>query len=213
MYDPLALPSVEGINSAMCRWNGGRKKCAVTFVNRTSFLSIIQYRLGEPKFHLTWNLIRNEKRLETPQLAEVYNSHLGMARCCDALVKFTCGSRYSRERFPALAVGARDAPPRRHVQSLHYDTACCDFFLPVHDESIASQLLQVALSADFTCGFVSPVFLTSDMFDTPTTAMRKGNSLYVVQAKFGVPFEERAMTSYEIIRVDRDAGEFNCTAM
>ncbi|CAM9316699.1 unnamed protein product [Ascophyllum nodosum] len=75
------------------------------------------------------------------------------------------------------------------------------------------RIREVALSADFTCGFVSPVFLTSDMFDTPTTAMRKGNSLYVVQAKFGVPFEERAMTSYEIIRVDRDAGEFNCTAM
>lgn len=67
------------------------------------------------------------------------------------------------------------------------------------------------LSADFTCGFVSPVSLKSDLFDSPTTAIRKGNSLYVVQAKFSVALEDSAMTPYEIVRVDRDAGEYNCT--
>ena len=83
----------------------------------------------------------------------------------------------------------------------------------MHDESTVFLLLKVALSGDLTCGFVSPILLTSDMFNSPTTAMRKGNSLYVVQAKFSVPAEETAMTPYEIIRVDRDAGEYNCTAM
>ena len=76
-----------------------------------------------------------------------------------------------------------------------------------------SPLVQVSLSADFSCGFVSPIILKSDMFDNPTTAMRKGNSLYVVQAKFTVPDDEKATTAYEIIRVDRDGGEYNCTEL
>ncbi|CAN0328705.1 unnamed protein product, partial [Hapterophycus canaliculatus] len=52
--------------------------------------------------------------------------------------------------------------------------------------------------------------LTNALFDTPTTAMRKGNSLYAVNAKFGVGEEDRATTAYEIVRVDRDDGQLPC---
>lgn len=72
---------------------------------------------------------------------------------------------------------------------------------------------QVSLSPDFSCGSVAPRVLTSELFDMPTTAARMGNSLYVVSAKFGVPEEDRPTTAYEIVRVDRDSGEFNCTAV
>lgn len=68
----------------------------------------------------------------------------------------------------------------------------------------------MSLSADLTCGYVFPRALTNTMFDTPTTAMQKGNSLYDVNAKFGVAEEDRAGTAYEIVRVDRDDGEFAC---
>ena len=40
--------------------------------------------------------------------------------------------------------------------------------------------------------------------------MRKGNSLYAVNAKFGTADEDVATTPYEIVRVDRDDGELAC---
>lgn len=40
--------------------------------------------------------------------------------------------------------------------------------------------------------------------------MRKGNSFYVVSAKFITPEEDRPTTPYEIVRVDRDGGELAC---
>ena len=72
---------------------------------------------------------------------------------------------------------------------------------------------QISLSADLTCGFVVPRALTSVLFDTPTTAVRKGNSLYAVNAKFGVAEEDVPTTEYEIVRVDRDSGEYVCTSV
>lgn len=48
------------------------------------------------------------------------------------------------------------------------------------------------------------------MFDTQTTAMRKGNSLYAVNAKFGVSEEDVDTAAYDIARVDRDSGELAC---
>lgn len=70
---------------------------------------------------------------------------------------------------------------------------------------------QVSLSEDMTCGSVAPRVLTNPLFDSPTTAMRKGNALYVVSAKFSTPEEEVPTTSYEIVRVDRDGGEYACS--
>ena len=70
--------------------------------------------------------------------------------------------------------------------------------------------IQVSLSADLSCGFVSPRFLYSELFDFPGTTARKGNSLYTLQSKFGVAPEDVATTPYEIIRTDRDSGEFAC---
>ncbi|CAM9798516.1 unnamed protein product, partial [Laminaria digitata] len=64
-------------------------------------------------------------------------------------------------------------------------------------------LRQVSLSPDLCCGAVLPRVLTSELFDSPTTATRKGHSFYVVNAKFGVPEEDRPTTPYEIVRVDR----------
>lgn len=40
--------------------------------------------------------------------------------------------------------------------------------------------------------------------------MRKGNSLYTVNAKLDVAEEDIATTAYEIVRVDRDGGELAC---
>lgn len=71
---------------------------------------------------------------------------------------------------------------------------------------------QISLSPDFTCGSVAPRVLTDPMFDNCTTGMRKGNSLYVVSAKFSTPPEDIPTTSYEIVRVDRDDGEYACDA-
>lgn len=69
------------------------------------------------------------------------------------------------------------------------------------------------LSPDLSCGFLVPRALKSDLFDVPTTACRKGNSLYAVNAKFGVSEEDRPMTEYEIIRVDRDEGVYACPTL
>ena len=52
----------------------------------------------------------------------------------------------------------------------------------------------------------------SELFDQPTTAIRKGNSLYTVIGKFFVAPEDVATTSYEIVRTARDDGEVVCTA-
>ena len=62
---------------------------------------------------------------------------------------------------------------------------------------------QVSLSADLTCGTVVRT-LRNDFFDQPSTAVRKGNSLYVVMFKFDTPTEDTPTTTYEIVRVDRD---------
>ena len=51
----------------------------------------------------------------------------------------------------------------------------------------------------------------SEFFDEPATAVRKGNSLYTVTAKFFVAPEDVATTSYEIVRTDRDGGEVVCS--
>eukprot|EP00904_Undaria_pinnatifida_P006177 jgi/Undpi1/268/HiC_scaffold_1.g00264.m1 len=75
------------------------------------------------------------------------------------------------------------------------------------------QIKQVTLSADLSCGAVIPRVLTNELFNNPTTAARKGHSFYVVNAKFGVPEEDRSTTAYEIVRVDRDSGEYNCSAL
>ncbi|CAN0084079.1 unnamed protein product [Hapterophycus canaliculatus] len=70
---------------------------------------------------------------------------------------------------------------------------------------------KVALSSDLSCGTVVRNF-TSDYYDFPATAVRKGNSLYYVNGKFGVAEEDVASTSYEIVRVDRDGGEDACVS-
>lgn len=71
-------------------------------------------------------------------------------------------------------------------------------------------MLQVSLSADLSCGSISPRALTNPLLEQATTAMRKGNSLYAVSGKFDVPEEDRPNTTYEIARVDRDGGELAC---
>ncbi|CAN0504744.1 unnamed protein product, partial [Scytosiphon promiscuus] len=70
---------------------------------------------------------------------------------------------------------------------------------------------KVALSGDLSCGTVVRN-LTSTYYDFPATAVRKGNSLYYVNGKFGLPEEDVASTPYEIARVDRDGGEDTCAS-
>ncbi|CAM9425192.1 unnamed protein product, partial [Hapterophycus canaliculatus] len=48
---------------------------------------------------------------------------------------------------------------------------------------------KVALSSDLSCGTVVRNF-TSAYYDFPATAVRKGNSLYYVNGKFGVAEED-----------------------
>ena len=53
--------------------------------------------------------------------------------------------------------------------------------------------------------------LTSEYFDDPSTAVLKGTSLYAVNAKFETKDTYGVDTTpFEIIRVDRDAGEGAC---
>lgn len=75
-----------------------------------------------------------------------------------------------------------------------------------------SALKQISLSEDLSCGSVAPRGLTNVLFDTPTTAGRKGNSLYAVNGKFNVAEEDVPTTEFEIVRVDRDGGEYMCTS-
>ncbi|CAM9700792.1 unnamed protein product [Ascophyllum nodosum] len=75
-----------------------------------------------------------------------------------------------------------------------------------------SRIVEVALSSDLSCGSVVRN-LTSEYFDDPSTAMRKGASLYAVNAKFGTTsINGVATTPFEIVRVDRDAGDGACLA-
>lgn len=62
---------------------------------------------------------------------------------------------------------------------------------------------QVSLSADLSCGTVVRT-LKNDLFDQPSTAVRKGNSLYAVMFKIDTPAEDVPTTTYEVVRVDRD---------
>lgn len=52
--------------------------------------------------------------------------------------------------------------------------------------------------------------LNSDLFNNPTKMMRKGNSFYVVNTKFEDANQGLATTPYEIVRVDRDDGQYEC---
>lgn len=72
------------------------------------------------------------------------------------------------------------------------------------------RMAQISLSDDLSCGTLSPREIYSEDFDVPTTALRKGNNLYAVNAKFGV--EDPTTTEYEIIRVDRDDSPYTCPA-
>ena len=55
-----------------------------------------------------------------------------------------------------------------------------------------------------------PRAMKSDLFNNPTKMLRKGNAFYAVNAKFEELAQERTTSSYEIIRVDRDSGEYDC---
>jgi sugar lactone lactonase YvrE len=63
----------------------------------------------------------------------------------------------------------------------------------------SNQIGVVNLSPDLSSGTVGEP-ITNAQFDVPTTALRFGDSLYAVNAKFGTP---AAGTPYEIVRVTR----------
>ena len=63
---------------------------------------------------------------------------------------------------------------------------------------------QVSLSQDLSCGTVVRTFMDDVLDDQPATAVRKGNSLYVIIFRNTTPFEDIPNTPYEIYRVDRD---------
>lgn len=69
---------------------------------------------------------------------------------------------------------------------------------------------QISLSADLSCGSVAQRKLKNDLLNNPTKMMRKGNSFYLVNTKFEDDNQGLATTPYEIIRVDRDSGEYEC---
>eukprot|EP00752_Nemacystus_decipiens_P012928 g11442.t1 len=72
----------------------------------------------------------------------------------------------------------------------------------VVDNSL-EQIHEISLSPDLSCGVIAPRSLASPLFDTQTTAMRKGNSLYAVNAKFATADEDVPSTPYEIVRTFR----------
>lgn len=72
------------------------------------------------------------------------------------------------------------------------------------------RITEISLSLDRTCGFVAQRKLNSDLFNNPTKMMRKGNSFYVVNTKFEDANQGLATTPYEIVRVDRDDGQYEC---
>ncbi|MGD8404634.1 MAG: hypothetical protein PVJ21_13305 [Anaerolineales bacterium] len=63
-----------------------------------------------------------------------------------------------------------------------------------------NQISVVGLSSDFSTGSVDHM-ITSQYFRVPTTIARFGNSLYVVNARFGTP--PTADTEYEVVKVSR----------
>lgn len=74
----------------------------------------------------------------------------------------------------------------------------------------ATQISEVVLSHDLTSARVVRR-LQNDLFDFPTTAVRKGNSIYTVVSKLGLSFVTPELipnTTYQIVRVDRDEAEF-----
>jgi hypothetical protein len=67
-------------------------------------------------------------------------------------------------------------------------------------EPFNNQITRVRLNSDLTAGTVEKV-ITSDLFQTPTTAARFGNILAVVNAKFDTGFPPTA-DQYEVVLVD-----------
>jgi sugar lactone lactonase YvrE len=65
----------------------------------------------------------------------------------------------------------------------------------------SNQVSRIRLSPDLTSGVVEKV-ITSDLFETPTTAARFGSRLAVVNAKFDTGFPPTA-TQYEVVIVRR----------
>ena len=61
-----------------------------------------------------------------------------------------------------------------------------------------NQIAVIKLSADLTSGTITEIITDSD-FRVPTTVARFGNSLYVVNARFGTP--PTPDTEYEVVRV------------
>jgi hypothetical protein len=66
-------------------------------------------------------------------------------------------------------------------------------------QNMLNQIGVVNLSPDLSSGAVGDP-ITNPQFNVPTTALRFGNSLYAVNAKFGTP---PAGTPYEIVKVSR----------
>ena len=68
-------------------------------------------------------------------------------------------------------------------------------------QNMANQVSRVRLSADLTSGVIEAV-IRQDAFQIPTTAVRFGNRLAVVNAKFDTGFPPTA-TQYEVVLVNR----------
>jgi len=68
-------------------------------------------------------------------------------------------------------------------------------------QNFSNQVSRIRLSADLASGVVEEV-ITSDLFQTPTTAARFGSRLAVVNAKFDTGFPPTA-TQYEVVLVNR----------
>jgi sugar lactone lactonase YvrE len=68
-------------------------------------------------------------------------------------------------------------------------------------QNFSNQVSRIRLRPDLTSGVVEEV-ITSDLFQTPTTAARFGSRLAVVNAKFDTGFPPTA-TQFEVVLVDR----------
>jgi sugar lactone lactonase YvrE len=68
-------------------------------------------------------------------------------------------------------------------------------------QNFDNQVSRIRLSPDLTSGVVEEV-ITSDRFQTPTTAARFGSRLAVVNAKFDTGFPPTA-DQFEVVLVDR----------
>jgi hypothetical protein len=67
-------------------------------------------------------------------------------------------------------------------------------------QNFSNQVSRIRLSADLSSGVVEEV-ITSDLFQTPTTAARFGSRLAVVNAKFDTGFPPTA-DQYEVVLVN-----------